>query len=67
MDKRQLLALAVANAKNQSVERPNEKIYLFFDGESEFTTAIGEKGKDTVLAVEPNLTLVATFLNGDVI
>jgi hypothetical protein len=65
MDAKTLLALAINQAKNDSLkEYKGETTLLYFNGVSEYTVTC-EKNKDTLLKVEPNLVLVAKFLNGE--
>ena len=64
MDAKNLLNLAITNAKKVSKDCPNEKVYLLWDNATEYTTC-PERSLEMVKKAEPNLTLVAVYLNGE--
>ena len=60
----ELLKLASENAMRESINRyPGKKTLLFFNGESEYTVCV-EESKDNLLRIEPNLILIATYIDG---
>lgn len=61
----QLFEFALRNAIRASIENyPNEKVYVLFDGEEEYTTC-PEKNLGMVYKAEPNLKHICTVLNGE--
>ena len=65
MDAKTLLAIAIDNAKSESLTAyKGKKTYLLWDGKTEYTVA-GEDGLAYVMKVEPNLKQVAIYLNGE--
>lgn len=61
----QLLQLAISQAKEQSANQfSNQVVYMYYSKELTEYTVVPEKNVETLLSGEPNLTLVAKFLNG---
>ena len=65
-----LFLLAIEGAKIYSLEEyPNETVYMFFNGESEYTVVSEDQIEDTIReekALGYDLTLAGKFYNGKV-
>lgn len=60
----EVLALAIAEAKAESLARPNKTYFLFWDGVDEFGI-VPEENENTFRSYYSNCTLLSKYRNGE--